>query len=208
MVHQHAGFLSLPRPPAPACCYVARPPLRAVYHKAVEQVRKRPLAPPRKNMKIKNARALRLPGLFIVGRISIAPSARITGNLYTELVISISEVRDANREISICGSKRLSCVRIRSAFQVYPKQACIPQRIAPATSVGQIIADMVILADRHMQFFRRQKYMSLNGLERPSAGAQYKLKVIAEAKQFRLGIAVSDRHSSGHFSQAAVTSHG
>lgn len=47
----------------------------------------------------------------------------------------ISEVRDANREISRCGSKRLSQVCIRSPFSGLIQQACIPLRIAPPTSV-------------------------------------------------------------------------
>ncbi len=56
------------------------------------------------------------------------------------------------------------------------------------------------LADRHMQFFRRQEIHVAKRLGTSiRAGAQYKLKVIAEAKQFRLGIAVSDRHQRPFF---------
>ena len=70
----------------------------------------------------------------------------------------IGEVRDANREISRCGSKRLSQVCIRSPFPgSVIQQACIPLRIAPPTSVVRSSPTRTISPIRHVEFFRSQK---------------------------------------------------
>ena len=88
----------------------------------------------------------------------------------------------------MCGNRRLSAVRIRSAPCGLIQQACMPQRMEPATSVVRSSPDVQNLPQRQRQPLGCEMIHIGKRLRAPvRTGAQHEAEVVAQAKKAPAG---------------------